>query len=105
MWFQQKIIQKNTNILRSSGIEVIEHLPYLDNLEFRKPEKNTHRMMVLTVLFQLQERRKALELQFIKNLTGMKYCLTLKINMDINVYKTHFRRYRRLKSYYLYFNQ
>lgn len=58
MWFQkkikaEKIKNRNTKQLRSSGIEVIEHLPYLDNPEFREPEEIARRMMILTALFQL----------------------------------------------------
>jgi len=58
MWFQkkikpEKIKDKNTKHLRSSGIEVIEHLPYLDNPEFREPGEIARRTMVLTALFQL----------------------------------------------------
>lgn len=58
MWFQkkikpEKIKERNTKQLRSSGIEVIEHLPYLDNPEFRKPEEIARRTMVLAALFQL----------------------------------------------------
>lgn len=37
--------------LRSSGIEVIEHLPYLDNPQFREPEEIAHRTIVLAALF------------------------------------------------------
>jgi len=58
MWFQkkikpEKIKDRNTKQLRSSGIEVVEHLPYLDNPEFREPEEIARRTMVLTALFQL----------------------------------------------------
>jgi len=58
MWFQkkirpEKIKDRNTKQLRSSGIEVIEHLPYLNNPEFREPEEIARRTMVLTALFQL----------------------------------------------------
>lgn len=58
MWFQKKIKPeeikvRNTKQLRSLGIEVIEHLPYLDNPEFREPEQIARRMMILTALFQL----------------------------------------------------
>ena len=58
MWFQKKIKPEkikisNTRQLRSSGIEVIDHLPYLDNPEFREPVKIARRMMILTALFQL----------------------------------------------------
>ncbi|QTE21841.1 DUF4272 domain-containing protein [Polaribacter cellanae] len=58
MWFQkkikpEKIKDRNTKQLRSNGIEVIEHLPYLDNPEFREPGEIARRTMVLTALFQL----------------------------------------------------
>lgn len=58
MWFQkkikpEKIKNRNTKYLRSSGIAVIEHLPYLDNPEFRQPEEIARRTMVLAALFQL----------------------------------------------------
>ena len=39
--------------MRSSGIEVIEHLPYLDNPDFREPKEIARRTLVLTALFQL----------------------------------------------------
>lgn len=39
--------------MRSSGIEVIEHLPCLDNPEFREPKEIARRTLVLTALFQL----------------------------------------------------
>lgn len=58
MWFQkkikpEKIKDKNTKDLRSFGIEVIEHLPYLENPEFREPDVIARRTMILTSLFQL----------------------------------------------------
>jgi hypothetical protein len=58
MLFQKKIKpeiikNRNTKKLRSSGIEVIEHLPYLDNPDFREPKKIARRTLVLTALFQL----------------------------------------------------
>lgn len=58
MWFQKKINpekvkDRNTKQLRSSGIDVIEHLPYLDNPEFREPDEIARRTLVLTALFQL----------------------------------------------------
>ncbi|BFP43508.1 DUF4272 domain-containing protein [Flavobacteriaceae bacterium GF1] len=58
MWFQKKIKpeeikDRNTKQLRSSGIEVIEHLPYLDNPVFREPKEIARRVMILTALFQL----------------------------------------------------
>ena len=58
MWFQkeikpEKVKDRNTKQLRSSGIEVIEHLPYLDNPGFREPKEIAHRTLVLTALFQL----------------------------------------------------
>ncbi len=58
MWSQkkikpEKIKDRNTKQLRSSGIKVIEHLPYLDNPEFREPKEIAHRMIILTALFQL----------------------------------------------------
>lgn len=58
MLFQKKIKpeiikKKNTKKLRSSGIEVIEHLPYLDNPNFREPKEIARRTLVLTALFQL----------------------------------------------------
>ena len=49
----EKIKNKNTKQLRSSGIEVIEHLPYLGNPEFREPEKIARRTMIMNALFQL----------------------------------------------------
>lgn len=58
MWFNQKINpvkvkEKNTKILRSNGIEVIEHLPCLENPKFRRPKEVAKRMMILLGLFQL----------------------------------------------------
>ncbi|TMM29680.1 DUF4272 domain-containing protein [Polaribacter aestuariivivens] len=58
MLFQKKIKpeiikKRNTKKLRSSGIEVIEHLPYLDNPDFREPKEIARRTLVLTALFQL----------------------------------------------------
>ena len=58
MWLKkkikpEKIKNKNTKELLSSGIEVIEHLPYLDNPEFRESKEIARRTMVLTALFQL----------------------------------------------------
>jgi hypothetical protein len=58
MWFNKKIKPEkikdtNTKMLRSNGIEVIEHLPFLDKPEFRDSEKIARRMMVLQALFQL----------------------------------------------------
>ena len=58
MWFQkkikpEKIKDSNTRQLRSLGIEVIEHLPHLDNPKFREPKEVARRTMVLTALFQL----------------------------------------------------
>lgn len=58
MWFSKKINPekiKNHNIkeLHSLGIDVIENLPYLNNPEFREPEKIARRMMILSALFQL----------------------------------------------------
>jgi len=58
MWFRnkikpEKIKDRNTKQLRSNGIEVIEHLPYLDNPDFRQPKEIAHRTMVLSALFQL----------------------------------------------------
>ncbi|NHF61616.1 DUF4272 domain-containing protein [Flavobacteriaceae bacterium TP-CH-4] len=58
MWFQnkikpEKIKDRNTKQLRSNGIEVIEHLPHLDNPEFREPKEIARRIMVLNALFQL----------------------------------------------------
>ena len=58
MLFQKKIKpeiikNRNTKKLRSSGIEVIEHLPYLDNPDFREPKEIARRTLVLTALFQL----------------------------------------------------
>lgn len=58
MWFQKtikpkKIKDKNTKLLQSNGIEVIDHLPYLDNPDFRKPEDIARRMMIMNALFQL----------------------------------------------------
>lgn len=58
MWFKQKIKPekvkiKNTKELREHGIEVIEHLPYLDQPKFRSAERIAKRMMVSLALFQL----------------------------------------------------
>jgi|AntRauTorckE5430_2_1112549.scaffolds.fasta_scaffold04026_3 hypothetical protein len=58
MLFQKKIKpeiikNRNTKKLRSFGIEVIEHLPYLDNPDFREPKEIARRTLVLTALFQL----------------------------------------------------
>ena len=58
MWFNQKIKpeeikSRNTKLLRSNGIEVIEHLPYLDNPSFRESEQIAKRMMVQLAIFQL----------------------------------------------------
>jgi len=58
MLFQKKIKpeiikNRNTKKLRSSGIEVIEHLPYLDNPDFREPKEIARRTLILTALFQL----------------------------------------------------
>ena len=58
MWFKSKIRPekikiKNTKKLRSNGIDVPEHLPYLDDPEFREPQEIARRMMVLLALFQL----------------------------------------------------
>lgn len=58
MWFQKKINpekvkDRNTKQLRSSGIDVIGHLPYLDNPEFREPDEIARRTLVLSALFQL----------------------------------------------------
>ncbi|WP_027127213.1 DUF4272 domain-containing protein [Gelidibacter mesophilus] len=58
MLFQKKIKpeiikNRNTKKLRSSGIEVIEHLPYLDNPDFREPKEIARRTLALTALFQL----------------------------------------------------
>ncbi len=58
MWFNRKINPekikvKNTKILRRNGIEVIEHLPYLENPTFRKSKEVAKRMMTLLGLFQL----------------------------------------------------
>lgn len=61
MWFKRKIIPekiklKNTKKLRSQGIDVIAHLPFLDKPEFRDSEEVAKRMMVLLALFQLHLR-------------------------------------------------
>jgi len=58
MWFNQKIKPedvklKNTKLLRSNGIDVIEHLPYLDAPSFRDSEQIAKRMMVQLAIFQL----------------------------------------------------
>ena len=44
---------KNTKDLQLTGVEVIEHLPHLDNPNFRAPKEVAERMMVLLALFQL----------------------------------------------------
>ncbi|GMN08342.1 hypothetical protein MTsPCn5_37310 [Croceitalea sp. MTPC5] len=49
----EKVKDRNTKQLRSSGIEVIEHLPYLDNPEFKEPKEIARRTLVLKALFQL----------------------------------------------------
>lgn len=48
-----KIKTVNTRKLHAMGIDVIEHLPMLEEPEFREPEKIARRMMVLLALFQL----------------------------------------------------
>lgn len=58
MWFKEKINpekikSKNTKALRRTGIEVIEHLPILENPQFRKDEIIAQRMMILMAIFQL----------------------------------------------------
>jgi|SRR5690554_686699 len=58
MWFNQKIDPKatkikNTKALLSDGIEVIEHLPFLDKPKSRDTEDVAKRMMVLLAIFQL----------------------------------------------------
>lgn len=61
MWFNQKIDPekvkaKNTKMLRSSGIEVIDHLPHLEPPTFRSSEETAQRMMVILAIFQLHLR-------------------------------------------------
>ncbi len=51
-----KIKADNTKKLRSTGIDVIDHLPFLENPDFRDQEKIARRMMVLLGLFQLHLR-------------------------------------------------
>lgn len=58
MWFKRKINPEkiklnNTKELCLIGIDVIEHLPYLETPEFRNSTEIARRMMVLTALFQL----------------------------------------------------
>lgn len=58
MWFKRKINPekikvKSTKFLYENGIEVIEHLPFLDNPKFKEPEQIAKRMMALVGLFQL----------------------------------------------------
>ena len=58
MWFNRKINPekikiKNTKVLRKNGINVIEHLAYLENPKFRESKKVAKRMMTLLGLFQL----------------------------------------------------
>lgn len=58
MWFNRKIKPEkiktdNTKELRSIGIDVIDHLPFLEEPEFRDEEQVARRMMVLLALFQL----------------------------------------------------
>lgn len=58
MWFDRKIKpdkikKKNTRELRLVGIEVIEHLPVLEEPEFSDSAKVARRMMVLLAIFQL----------------------------------------------------
>jgi hypothetical protein len=58
MWFNKKIRPekvkiKNTKELRLLGIDVIEHLPFLEDPKFRDSDKIARRMMILMALFQL----------------------------------------------------
>ena len=58
MWFSKKIKPeqikaKNTKALQSMGIDVIDHLPYLDDPDFRDSKEVAKRMMILLALFQL----------------------------------------------------
>jgi len=58
MWFTpkirpEKIKAKNTKELKAKGIEVIDHLPFLQHPEFREPKDIAKRMMILIALFQL----------------------------------------------------
>ena len=58
MWFKKKIKPesikiKNTKELKSNGIEVIDHLPYLEYPNFRDSKDIAERMMILLALFQL----------------------------------------------------
>ncbi len=58
MWFNRKIKPEkiktnNTRILQSVGINVIEHLPYLEKPDFKNSKIIAKRMMVLMALFQI----------------------------------------------------
>ena len=48
-----KVKLENTALLKSKGIHVIEHLPYLDEPHFRPPEDVAKRCMVVTALLML----------------------------------------------------
>ncbi|TDR23259.1 DUF4272 domain-containing protein [Marinicella litoralis] len=49
----EKVKAKNTKVLKKQGIEVIEHLPYLDLMDFRSPEEVAKRCVILSALLQL----------------------------------------------------
>jgi hypothetical protein len=49
----EKIKKKNTKELQRLGIEVIDHLPFLDQASFRDSKEIAKRIMILTALFQL----------------------------------------------------
>lgn len=58
MWFKKKIDpskikRKITKELQSQGIKVIDHLPHLENPNFKNSKEVAKRMMVLLALFQL----------------------------------------------------
>ncbi|WP_272149275.1 DUF4272 domain-containing protein [Tenacibaculum aiptasiae] len=58
MWFNKKIRPKrikkvNTRNLKKNGIEVIDHLPFLDKPNFKDPMEIAERMMILVAVFQL----------------------------------------------------
>jgi len=81
MWFKKKIIpekikSRNTKELRSKGIDVIEHLPYLDMPDFRDPKKIAQRMMVLLALYQLHvEAPLKVIIKWIDS-NGLNECMT-----------------------------
>ena len=49
----EKIKKQNTSYLKSIGIEVIDHLPYIDLNEFQNDKDIACRCLVLAALLQL----------------------------------------------------